>query len=65
MRRHVMWTIEAIVALRKRLSLTQEQFAHRIGVTTSSVNRWERGHAEPSRLACQKLTELANGGPRE
>lgn len=29
--------------LRRRLELTQEQFAQEIGVTYSSVNQWENG----------------------
>jgi DNA-binding transcriptional regulator YiaG len=33
-----------ISALRQRLSMTQEEFAHAIGVTVSTVNRWENGH---------------------
>ncbi len=40
-----------ISALRRRLQMTQEEFAHAIGVTVSTVNRWENGHIEPSRLA--------------
>ncbi len=40
-----------IIALRHRLNMTQEEFAHAIGVTVSTVNRWENGHIEPSRFA--------------
>ncbi len=29
-----------------------------MGVTFSSVNRWENGHSNPSPLAVQKLDEL-------
>jgi DNA-binding transcriptional regulator YiaG len=49
----------AIAALRRRLSMTQEEFAHAIGVTVSTVNRWENGHIEPSRLARKAMQELA------
>ncbi len=35
--------------------LTQEQFAARLGVTYSSVSRWERGRGIPSPLAIQKI----------
>lgn len=50
----------AIVAnLRRRLGMTQEEFAHAIGVTVSTVNRWENGHIRPSRLARKAMERLA------
>ncbi len=48
-----------INALRRRLNMTQEEFAHAIGVTVSTVNRWENGHIEPSRLARKAVEGLA------
>ena len=45
-------------ALRRRLKMTQEEFAHAIGVTVSTVNRWENGHIEPSRLARKAMEGL-------
>lgn len=48
-----------ISTLRQRLSMTQEEFAHAIGVTVSTVNRWENGHIEPSRLARKAMQGLA------
>ena len=45
--------------LRRRLHMTQEEFAHAIGVTVSTVNRWENGHIEPSRLARRAMDGLA------
>jgi putative transcriptional regulator len=48
-----------INALRRRLNMTQEEFAHAIGVTVSTVNRWENGHIEPSRLARKAMEGLA------
>jgi putative transcriptional regulator len=47
-----------INALRRRLKMTQEEFAHAIGVTVSTVNRWENGHIEPSRLARKAMEGL-------
>lgn len=47
-----------IRALRKQLSLTQEEFAHEIGVTFATVNRWENGKSKPSRLALRILAAL-------
>ncbi|MBE8966508.1 helix-turn-helix transcriptional regulator [Nostocales cyanobacterium LEGE 12452] len=41
--------------LRGTTSLTQEQFAASLGITYSTVNRWEKGHAKPSSLSMQKI----------
>jgi len=42
--------------LREKLGLTsQEKLAHRLGVTWSTVNRWENGKGTPSPLAREKL----------
>ena len=51
----------SISALRHRLKMTQEEFAHAIGVTVSTVNRWENGHIEPSRLARKAMEGLLAG----
>ena len=44
--------------LRKHLNLTQEEFAHEIGVTFATVNRWENRKSKPSRLALKILAAL-------
>ena len=41
--------------IRKELNITQEQFARDIGVSFSTLNRWERGHRSPSPLAKQTI----------
>ncbi len=46
--------------LRVRLDLTQERFASRLGVTFTSVNRWENGRARPSPLALKQIQGLAS-----
>lgn len=46
-----------VKALRKRLGLSQEAFAQRLGVSLFSVSKWENGHFRPSRLA-QKQIDL-------
>ncbi len=45
--------------LRQRLDMTQEEFAHELSVTVSTVNRWENAHATPSKLAWRALSDLA------
>ena len=44
--------------VRRQLRMTQEEFAHAIAVTASTVNRWENAHAVPSRLARRAIEEL-------
>lgn len=52
-------TVPALVReLRHRLALTQEQFAHRIGVTYSTVNHWENGKRVPLPFLVKRLVEL-------
>src|SRR5438552_13604755 len=49
---------ESIREMRAKLGLTQEEFAHAIAVTVSTVNRWENGHATPSKLAWRSIQGL-------
>jgi putative transcriptional regulator len=49
---------QSIRDLRTRLGLTQEEFAHAIAVTVSTVNRWENAHATPSKLAWRAIQTL-------
>ncbi len=44
--------------LRVEVGLTQEQFAVELGVTCSSVNRWESGRSKPLPLAMEKIQGL-------
>jgi putative transcriptional regulator len=44
--------------IRLAANLTQEQFAGQLGVTCSTMNRWERGRSKPSPLALQKIEQL-------
>ena len=48
-----------IRAWRQRTGLTQEHLAHALGVTFSTVSRWENGHVRPSRLAWKALVQVA------
>jgi len=47
-KRQTKWGKGKIAALRSALDETQEKFAARLGVTWSTVSRWERGHTVPS-----------------
>ena len=42
---------ESIKKVRVQLNLTQEELAHKLGVSFATVNRWENGSYNPSRLA--------------
>jgi len=44
--------------LRQRLGLTQEQFAHEVGVTFSTVNQWENGRRRPQPFLLKRLLEM-------
>jgi len=45
--------------MRKAMGLTQEQFAAKIGVTVSTVNRWEKGRSKPQPFIQKVLRQLA------
>jgi putative transcriptional regulator len=51
---------EIIRQRRIALGLTQEQFAAKVGVTFSTVNRWENNKVKPSPLALKRIKELQN-----
>src|SRR5262245_44963229 len=44
---------------RHRTGLTQKHLAHALGVTFSTVSRWENGHVRPSSLAWKALVQIA------
>ena len=54
---------EKVKYVRTTLKLSQEDFAHELGVSFATINRWENGSYNPSRLAkkafedfCEKRT---------
>lgn len=51
-------TPEEIKVLRIKLGLTQEKFASKLGISFSTVNRWENGASKPSGLAIYRMKEL-------
>jgi DNA-binding transcriptional regulator YiaG len=46
---------ELVVLIRRQLALSQEDLARQLGVSYTTVNRWERGHNRPSRLARARM----------
>ena len=57
---------DLIRSLRHELELTQQQLSVELGVVTPTVNRWEKGHSQPSPMALklieEKLVELGREG---
>jgi DNA-binding transcriptional regulator YiaG len=49
---------EMVKEMRAQLGLTQEQFAAKVSVTWSTVNRWENGRGKPSPLALGHVIEI-------
>ena len=50
---------EMIRSWRCRLGMTQEELSRALGVTLSTLNRWENGHVLPSRLAWRELQQFS------
>jgi len=44
--------------VRAELGLTQEKLAKRLGVSVTTISRWERGAHKPSSLAIWQLRKL-------
>jgi transcriptional regulator with XRE-family HTH domain len=51
---------EQLKNLRKTKGWSQEDLARNLGVSLNTVQRWEMGKNKPSRLAVEKIKELAN-----
>ena len=49
---------KAIVLLRSKLNLSQEEFGKLIGVSLVSVSRWERGEFKPTKIVKIRIDEL-------
>ena len=48
-----------VARLRSHLGLTQEKFAEKLGVSVSSVGKWETGQYKPRSLSLRALERLA------
>lgn len=46
-------------AIRLSLNLTQEQFAERFGLSTSTLRQWEQGRQTPDRAARALLLTIS------
>ena len=44
---------------------SQEDLARELGVSFATVNRWENSKTKPSRLAQDKIKQVANMGNRQ
>lgn len=49
---------EIIKEIRSCLNLSQSELADVLGVSFATVNRWERGHCEPSKIAVNAIKNL-------
>ena len=58
---------EEIKRIRQRSFLTQQDFAEKIGVAFSTVNRWESGRAKPNLKSMKNINAfcLKNSIPYE
>lgn len=50
--------------LRERLDMTQEDFAQHVGVTFTTINRWENGKTIPNRIATRVLLDIERKAKR-
>lgn len=49
---------KCIKSIRQKLGLSQEELAQKLGVSFTSVNRWENGQTKPSKLARRQIEAL-------
>ena len=49
---------ETVKEVRQQLVLSQEELAHALGVSFTTVNRWENGKTIPSKLAQRQYEQF-------
>lgn len=49
---------DLIKEIRKEIGVSQKEFANKLHVSFSTVNRWENGHVTPNQLAIATLIEF-------
>lgn len=50
---------DEIKAIREKLKMTQRVFANAVGVTETTISRWESGRVAPHQFLVDKIKELA------
>jgi len=58
-------TAQQIKSIRRRLGWPQERLARELGLSYSSISRWERGETTPSPAAMRLLSDLLRSAPRK
>lgn len=56
---------EFVKNVRKKLGLSQEELAHKVGVSFSTLNRWENRKTSPSKLALNQFTAYMDKMPQK
>ena len=51
---------DMVRSLRHQLGMTQEEFAHALGLTVGTINRWENGRFHPSKLTRATILDFAH-----
>jgi len=54
-------TTNPVALLRRKLKMTQPQFAHELGVERVEVSRWENGHRKPLRGFLLQMGRMIGG----
>ena len=49
---------KVVKEIRRRLNLSQEELASKLGVSFATVNRWENYHSQPSPLAIKQIQKM-------
>ena len=57
--KHMRWNSERIQALRKHLSLTQNEMAKRLGTRQQTISEWETGMYQPRGTSDRLLSIVA------
>lgn len=58
-------TADEVRELRRRLAMTQQQFSNKLGVSMSTVQKWEAGTTRPRGLSRRALRKLARKASKE
>jgi len=58
-------TAAKLKLMRHQLGLSQEDLAHQLGVSFSTINRWENEKTAPSKLACSRIEQFLSEKRKE